>query len=89
MVDLKLDVFGPKEDMYYGALPYLVKNIRRGNTLIIKNEKHLIGRKGLMKFFDLRMGYIQKENRHSMPDNTGRDKLLPNEKNLILAPVLK
>ena len=34
IIDLKLDVMGPQEDQYYGALPYLVKNIRRGNTLI-------------------------------------------------------
>ena len=89
LVDLKLDVFGPKEDLYYGALPYLVKNIRRGNTLIVKDGKHLIARKGLMKFFDMRMSYIQREHRHKMPEGGGRDKTLANEKNLILAPVLK
>lgn len=64
LIDLKLNVQGPKEDQYYGALPHLVKNIRRGNTLIVKDGKHLIGRKGLMKFFDMRMSYIQKEQRH-------------------------
>lgn len=68
----------------------MVKNIRRGNTLIVKEGKHLIGRKGLMKFFDMRMGFIQKEHRYTTPDISGRGgKLMPNEKNLILAPVLK
>lgn len=89
LVDLKLNVQGPKEDQYYGALPYLVKNIRRGNTLIVKDDKHLLGRKGLMKFFDMRMSYIGKEQRHSQPQKDGRSSLLANEKNYILAPVLK
>ena len=64
LIDLKLDVFGPTEDKYYGALPYLVKNIRRGNTLIVKEGKHFLGRKGLMKFFDMRMSFVQKGQRH-------------------------
>lgn len=73
IIDLKLDVMGPKEDEYYGALPYLVKNIRRGNTLIHAQDKdtgehqYLLGRKGLMKFFDMRMSYIEKSERHLMP----------------------
>ena len=64
LIDLKLDVMGPKEDEYYGALPYLVKNIRRGNTLIKYQDKssgkvcYTLGRKGLMKFFDMRMSFI-------------------------------
>ena len=34
ILDLKLDVFGPKEDLYYSTFPLLIKNIRRGNTII-------------------------------------------------------
>ena len=34
IVDLKLNVYGPKEDEMYAMLPILVKNIRRGNTIL-------------------------------------------------------
>jgi hypothetical protein len=34
IIDLKVDVHGPIEDHYYAVLPELLKNIRRGNTLI-------------------------------------------------------
>lgn len=39
MIDLKLDVFGPNEDFYYSTLPFLVKNIRRGMTIIAFAEQ--------------------------------------------------
>ena len=90
---MKLDVFGPKEDMYYSAFPSLVKNIRRGNTLIkIFNEdgtkKNYIGRKGLMKFFDMRLSFVSKQERNVLhPIKYKED--LHQEKNYILAPVLK
>ena len=93
LIDLKLDVMGPKEDKYYGALPYLVKNIRRGNTLIRmqKGKQHsfILGRKGLMKFFDMHMEYIQKEHRDGMPGRDGYSETMCNEKNYILGPVVK
>jgi hypothetical protein len=34
MIDLKLNVFGPIEDEVYATHPMLVKNIRRGNTIL-------------------------------------------------------
>jgi hypothetical protein len=65
MIDLKLNVGGgPDEDGLYATLPILVKNIRRGNTILAINdeygvfEKYSFGRKGLEKFFDMRYEYI-------------------------------
>ena len=34
IIDVKLEVSGPKEDLYYSTLPVLVKNVRRGNTFL-------------------------------------------------------
>ena len=69
MLDLKLDVFGVFEDDWYSNLPILVKNVRRGNTIIkkIHDDKSFsfsIGRKGLMKFFDMRLQYVNKKERN-------------------------
>ena len=70
IIDLKLEVSGPKEDEYYSTFPSLVKNVRRGNTFLklynntTKNYDFLIGRKGLMKFFDLRLSFVSKEERN-------------------------
>lgn len=65
LIDLKLNVFGPIEDQVYSAFPVLIKNIRRGNT-ILKYQvedgfKYTFGRKGLEKFFDLRYEHISPE----------------------------
>jgi len=94
IIDLKLDVFGPKEDLYYSTFPFLIQNVRRGNTLIkVFNEeesttKYYIGRKGLMKFFDMRLDFISKQERNCL--NLIRHRVeLHQEKNYILAPVLK
>jgi hypothetical protein len=38
MIDLKLNCFGPIEDQIYAAFPVLIKNIRRGNTVIKYSE---------------------------------------------------
>lgn len=61
--DLMLDTKGPLEDKVYAQDPELSRNVRRGNTLLeIKQEdgtfKHVIGRKGLVKFFDLAIEYV-------------------------------
>ena len=60
MIDIKLDAAGPKEDMFYSSFPVLVNNVRRGNTLIrnIETNQLNFARKGLCKFFDLRLGYV-------------------------------
>lgn len=94
LIDLKLDVFGPQEDLYYSTLPTLVKNVRRGNTVIkvydeaeSKSSFH-IGRKGLMKFFDMRLDFISKLERNELSD-AKHGSALVQEKNYILAPVLK
>ena len=65
-IDMKLDMNGVMEDQFYSRVPQLIKNVRRGNTILeIKDENgqigHHIGRKGLMKFFDMRLDFISKE----------------------------
>lgn len=93
-IDLKLEVSGPKEDLYYSTFPSLVKNIRRGNTFLRvydykrKKADYYVGRKGLMKFFDLRLAFVSKQERNALHlSNYGCD--LHQEKNYILGPVLK
>ena len=72
LIDLKLDVFGPQEDLYYSTLPLLVQNVRRGNTIIKikdgKDFKYYIGRKGLMKFFDMRLEFVSKLDRNFLDE---------------------
>jgi len=34
LIDLKLNVQGPAEDKFYAMNPLLIKNIRRGNTIL-------------------------------------------------------
>jgi hypothetical protein len=62
--DAVLDVRGPGEDSAYSVSPFLIKNIRRGNTLIEVNDgsettTEYIGRKGLIKFFDMATEFIE------------------------------
>jgi len=92
IIDVKLDCgFGPREDVWYSTLPLLIKNVRRGNTIIKKTENggfsYSLGRKGLMKFFDMRLSYINKQERN-MLDVTKNGTAITLEKNYILAPVL-
>ena len=68
LVDLKLNVAGPAEDEVYAMFPLLIKNIRRGNTVLrIDNadgdSNYVLARKGLEKFFDLRYEFISPEQR--------------------------
>jgi len=68
MIDLKLNVHGPLEDEVYALFPILIKNIRRGNTVLrIDKENadndYVLARKGLEKFFDLRYEFISPEMR--------------------------
>jgi len=68
--DLKLNVRGYAEDQTYSIEPFLVKNIRRGNTLIEISEggmikKEVIGRKGLIKFFDLKYEFVDPRTRYN------------------------
>jgi len=84
---------GPKEDVLYSALPSLVKNIRRGNTLLkISGDngkvKYYIARKGLMKFFDMRLAFISRHERNALDLKKYKEDL-HQEKNYIMAPVLK
>ena len=70
LIDLKLNVQGPIEDDVYAMYPLLIKNIRRGNTILridssdaeVQSE-FVLGRKGLEKFFDLRYEFISPEQR--------------------------
>ena len=34
VIDLKLNAYGVYEDLYYSTFPFLIKNIRRGNTYV-------------------------------------------------------
>lgn len=77
IIDLKLDTYGPNEDLFYSTFPSLVKNIRRGNTLLKVHDddkaKYYIGRKGLMKFFDLRLGFVSKLERDELNTKTYKE----------------
>jgi hypothetical protein len=61
--ELVINARGQMEDETFAIDPKLSKNIRRGNTIIeiMKNGKvikTIYGRKGLTKFFDLRIEYV-------------------------------
>lgn len=90
MIDLKLNVFGPVEDQVYSAFPVLIKNIRRGNTVLRfsgpKGTQYSFGRKGLEKFFDMRYEFISPEQRY---DDSCLDDEQHMHKNHILAGSLK
>lgn len=63
MKDLQVNARGPREDEAYTINPFILKNIRRGNTIIgIQDNgkfiKHYMGRKGLTKFFDLSIDFV-------------------------------
>eukprot|EP00347_Sterkiella_histriomuscorum_P011394 403372627 len=83
MLDLKLNTRGIGEDETYALDGFLVKNIRRGNTIIEIVEKEMkkyedgdevpcagkvlrryMGRKGLTKFFDLAIEYVDPRTRY-------------------------
>ena len=91
LVDLKLNVFGPIEDEVYGSIPMLVKNIRRGNTILridgSEGTKFSFGRKGLEKFFDVRYEMISPEHRYD--DKALENDILHMEKNYILGAPLQ
>ena len=38
LLDLKLNTMGVFEDEWYSTLPELIKNVRRGNTIIKKTD---------------------------------------------------
>jgi hypothetical protein len=78
MQDIKLSVPGGyEEDKTYSLNPFLIKNVRRGNTILNfyedKNDedtctKAVIGRKGLNKFFDLKLEYVLRDSRYKDQD---------------------
>lgn len=74
----------------YAAFPVLIKNIRRGNTVLRyadqQSTKLTMGRKGLEKFFDLRYEHISPEQRY---DDSCLDDETHMHKNYILAGPLK
>lgn len=60
-----------QEDSFYLNHPLFLQNVRRGNSIIeilgtgeTKSER-FICRKGLMKFFDLKLNYLQKQYKKS------------------------
>jgi len=46
------------EDEWYAEKPELVREIRRGNTLYELGGKIKVLRKGMPKFFDMRLGSL-------------------------------
>ena len=77
---------GPFEDDLYAASPSLIKDVRRGSTLLNVKGMFTLGRKGLEKFFELRYEHVSPEQRYD-------DKCLSQEmhmhKNYILADALR
>lgn len=63
--DISLATKGDEEDKIFGENPFLHKNIRRGNSILeILNEdkkviETLVLRKGLKKFFDVYLEYLE------------------------------
>lgn len=60
-----------QEDSYYAHYPIFLQNIRRGNSIIeflgengVKSERFLC-RRGLMKFYDLQLSFLQSGKRFS------------------------
>jgi len=92
IIDLKLNVMGPFEDEVYSSFPFVIKNIRRGNT-VLKLEgsdgscQYTLGRKGLEKFFDMRLEYINAGQRFD--DRCLEEDSHHMEKNYILAGPLR
>lgn len=87
-----MGVNGFQEDQYYAMAPYLVQNIRRGNTILEITDENgntnlCIGRKGLMKFFDMRLDFVSKEDRVEVKKSKNPETHMT--KNYILAPVLR
>lgn len=88
LVDLKVDGAGPKEDQMYACFPELLKSIRRGNTFLKYNCKMELIRKGLTKFFDLRLAYVSRPSRQSLSTKDfAPEKHV--EKAAMLGPVLR
>lgn len=62
---------GPVEDSVFALDISIMKNVRRGNTILVtqaldgKDSHFEIARKGLPKFFDLKIEYIDPETRYN------------------------
>lgn len=87
-IDLSLNARATEEDRTYKTHPSIMKNLRRGNTLLKSNTDSSVvfGRKGLYKFFDLSFNFVSKARRYSEAE------LEPEEvitKNFILAAAKK
>jgi hypothetical protein len=69
--DVQLDVRGPNEDRTYALDPFLIKNVRRGNTVLEivgddGTKTKVFGRKGLFKFFDMKIEFIERASRYDL-----------------------
>ena len=69
-IDLSLQARAIEEDMTYKVQPLIMKNLRRGNTLLKSSTDGSVvfGRKGLYKFFDLKYHFVSKEKRYFEDD---------------------
>ncbi|CAI2365322.1 unnamed protein product [Moneuplotes crassus] len=70
-VDVSINASGPEEDRIYALHPEFEKNIRRGNTYLETYDRYdpnlfketICARKGLMKFYDLKVEYCLDDTR--------------------------
>ena len=70
--DMSLLVSGPEEDKAFLGDPHLWLNVRRGNTLLefydpedySKLQKVVYARKGMNKFFDVKLEFVQASTRY-------------------------
>ena len=60
LADISLKGRGPTEDKMYAKRHQLMQNVRRGNTVVSNGKGDAwVGRKGLMKFFDLSLEFLE------------------------------
>ena len=65
-MDVSIFPRGPLEDKAFSLSSTLSINVRRGNSLLIdeNSKKILIARKGLMKFFDIKLEWLDPKLRY-------------------------
>ncbi|CDW83198.1 UNKNOWN [Stylonychia lemnae] len=90
ILELKIKGRGPAEDDIYAYDQTLIKNVRRGNTLLKfnldGNSNIVFARKGLVKFFDLDLTFVHPSTRFESTEVTVTKSCL---KNYILAGPLR
>lgn len=57
--------------------------MRRGNTLVTNKSSTIIARKGLPKFFDLKVDYVSIDGRYEQDENTKNYQLAGIKKSIL------